>query len=125
MDELAEELDLRVDKREHGRNYRPRTNEPAGTSRKPIRSGVGVYWTPGPQPRVEFNLEPFRDLGRDDLADEIRRRIRSVTGQGTSSYAVSVPPEQLLENWPRTRDQVMVPYFEARAELQAESTGSS
>ncbi len=63
MEQIAAELDLRVDKRKYGRNYRPRIDEPPGRSKHPVRSGVGVYVTPGPRPRgVEFNLEPFRDL---------------------------------------------------------------
>src|SRR5262249_19349759 len=69
---------------------------------------------------AEFNLEPFRDLGRDDLQNHIMTRIRAVTGIEPTRLSVAMPCELLLRDWLRTRQELIEPYFQARAELATE-----
>jgi hypothetical protein len=73
MDGVAAELNLNVRPSRTGRNYQPTVLE-AGAQHT---SGIGVY---GSSRGTEFNLEVFRELGAEDVADELLERLRHVAG---------------------------------------------
>ncbi len=68
MDELATELGLKVTAARTGKNYRPAVGEPGLV----FTSGVGVYSS---SRGVEFNLQVFRELGEDVIADDLFDRV--------------------------------------------------
>lgn len=94
-----------------GRNYQPRDPVSGVT----YTSGIGIWAS---SRGAEFNLLVFRELGRDDLVDEMRQRIADLTGT-TPSAAVwpSFPWQLLARDWKRSRSTVLEPYFDARAKL--------
>jgi hypothetical protein len=110
MDALAEELGLNVRPAHTGRNYRPPVLESGVKS----TTGIGVYTSAR---GAEFNLTVFRDLGRDDLADDILQRIRDLTGRKVAKLWPAVPCETLLRDWDHARSVLIEPYFEARSRL--------
>jgi hypothetical protein len=115
MELLARELDLTVKIGRTGRNYQPTIPE---TGVK-YASGVGVYASAR---GAEFNLSVFRELGEDAVADELLERIRSVSGEDVTAPAwPAVPCASLLRDWPRSRAEVIEPYFRARAAHAARS----
>ena len=109
MDALADELGLAIVVSGTGKNYRPQALE-QGVS---ATSGVGVHSsTRG----VEFNLQVFRELGEDAVADDLLDRIRAVSGESTEGKQwPAVSCASIARNWPRVRADVMEPYFRARA----------
>ena len=120
MDGVASELGLAVKSARTGLNYRPQQSE-AGVT---FTSGMGVYASGR---GAEFNLGVFRELGADEVADDLLQRLRDVTGVKVDAlYWPSVPCETLLGDWDRVRSQLILPYFHARDELStdARSTGS-
>lgn len=72
MDTFAAERGLMAKVGKTGRNYQPR-QAPEGAEHRP---GIGIYSTG----KAEFNLLIFRELGRDDLVDDMPRRIAELTG---------------------------------------------
>lgn len=122
MDALAEVLGLVVESVRTGKNYRLAILETGSE----FTSGVGVYNT---SRGVEFNLQVFRDLGEDDVANDLVARIRRVSGRnpGGKELWVAVPCDTLIRDWARTRTEVMEPYFHARLSHSAApgSPGSS
>ena len=111
MDEFARDLGLQVVSAKTGRNYRPRgevldESEHAG--------GVGVYTS---NRGTEFNLAIFRGRGEDDVANDLMSRIAGIAGRRVAALWPAVPCEALLEDWPRTRREVLEPYFQARNNL--------
>jgi len=114
MDDLADELGLTVRSAPTGRNYEPPVFE-SGVSYK---SGIGVWSSAR---GAEFNLSPFRDLGADEVADDLLQRLREVTGMQVNARAwPAVPCRALIANWDRARSQLILPYFDARRELAGE-----
>ncbi|HEY4278974.1 MAG TPA: hypothetical protein VGM91_12170 [Conexibacter sp.] len=113
MDEVASELGLIVKSSKTGRNYQLADPE-RGVK---YTSGIGVYSSGR---GAEFNLSVFRELGHDRAADDLLQRIRDVTGESTSAaHWPSVPCESLIRDWPRTREQLIKPYFTARSRLHS------
>ena len=93
-----------------GRNYRPR-QAPEGAEHT---SGIGISTGRG----AEFNLLIFRELGRDDLADDMLQRIAELTGVApTASQWPAVPWELLARDWDRSRATLVERYFGAREQL--------
>jgi hypothetical protein len=110
MDEVRQEMGLREERRRTGWNYLPaRIAEgvPFPTS------GVGVYETAR---EAELNLAALRDLGHDDIADEIQKELEEISGRPASDNWPSISCTLLLNDWPRTRAKVIEPYFRARGE---------
>jgi hypothetical protein len=61
---------------------------------------------------VEFNCAVLRDLGGDELADELIDKLKELSGnslRGRKCPAVSC--DSLDRNWPRARAEVIEPYF--------------
>jgi hypothetical protein len=91
MDAFAAGRGLLAKTGKTGRNYEPRRR--VGGVR--YTSGVGIYSSGRPE---EVNLLIFRELGRDDLADDMFRRIAELTGvTPTATRWPSFPWEQLHE----------------------------
>jgi hypothetical protein len=112
MDALAAERALMAKTGKTGRNYEPR--EPLQGVK--YTSGVGIYASGR---GAEFNLLVFRELGRDDLADDSLRRIADLTGTApTAARWPSFPWELLARDWERARSSLLEPYFDGRALLQ-------
>jgi hypothetical protein len=110
MDAFADERGLMAKTGKTGRNYQPR-QAPEGTKNA---AGIGIY-SGG---RAEFNLAIFRELGRDDLADDILRRIAELTGvTPTAIQWPAFPWELLARDWDRSRATLLEPYFDAREQL--------
>jgi len=117
MDELAGELGVVVQTVRTGKNYRPAVKEDGPWA----TSGIGVYHS---SRGVEFNLQVFRDLGEDVIADDLLDRIRRVSGGKTAAPDwPAVPCTALVQDWVRTRAEVMEPYFRARASHAAAASG--
>jgi hypothetical protein len=113
MDGFAAERGLMVNTRRTGRNYEPR-HPVQGVS---YTSGVGIYCSGR---GAEFNLLIFRELGRDDLAEDMLRRIADLTGTTpTAARWPSFPWEILARDWDAARSQLLEPYFDARDRIQA------
>ncbi len=112
MDSFAAEHGLTVKAGRTGRNYQPREPLDGVTS----TSGIGIWAS---SRGAEFNLAVFRELGRDDLVEEMRRRIAELTGTPPSAAVwPAFPWEVLARDWDRSRSTVIEPYFDARAKLQ-------
>ena len=112
MDAFAAERGLMANTGKTGRNYEPREH----VQGVKYTSGVGIYASGR---GAEFNLLIFRELGRDDLADDMLRRIADLTGATpTAARWPSFPWELLARDWARSRSTLLEPYFDARAELQ-------
>jgi hypothetical protein len=110
MDAFADEHGLIVKTGKTGRNYQPR-QAPEGAKQT---SGIGIYSTG----RAEFNLQIFRELGRDDLADDRIRRIAELTGvTPTAAQWPGFPWELLARDWDHSRATLLEPYFDAREAL--------
>jgi len=117
MDELAGELDLRVEPAPASRNYTPAVaTVAAGTP-----PGVRVYWTIA---WADFNLDVFRKLGRDDVADDLLQRISAVSGKTHLPLFPQVHAAALVADWERTRRDVMEPYFRAASDLAGGGDGA-
>jgi hypothetical protein len=114
MDALADELDLRPESTRAGRTYYPPVLE-TGTKYK---YGMGVYWS---ERGAEFNLTPFRDLAADSVADDLRERLEHVSNVDVprTHWCPNVPCDSLLQDWERTRSELIKPYFAERAALAA------
>ncbi len=113
MDALAEELNLQVKDGATGRNYRPA----ASVSGAKDQSGIAVLGS-----RFEFmpNLQIFRDLGADQLADDLLDRLSVLAGRPlTAKSWPSLPCALVVKEWERARRDVIEPYFAARAQLAA------
>jgi len=111
MDALASELGLTVKAGRTGRNYQPPVLE-RGVK---YTSGIGVYAT---DRGAEFYLGIFRDLGADDLADDLLQRLRDVTGRPVNAVSSpAIPCEALTLDWNRARSELIEPYFQARSQL--------
>lgn len=109
MDALAAELGLTITSARTGHNYRPPGLED-GVSET---SGIGVYAS---QRGAEFNLAVFRQLGEDEVADKFLAQIRAVSGEAVPARDwPAVPCSTLVRDWPRTRSELIEPYFQARA----------
>jgi hypothetical protein len=112
MDTVAAELGLVVKPAATGRNYQPAEIEPGAS----YATGIGVYATGR---GAEFNLQVFRELGAEDVADKLLERLRTVTGVNvTARSAPAVPCESLVRVWERARTDLIEPYFRARDQLQ-------
>jgi hypothetical protein len=111
MDAFAAERGLMAKTGKTGRNYEPR---------RPLEgvkytSGVGIYSNGR---GAEFNLLIFRERGRDDLADDMLRRIAELTGvTPTAARWPSFPWELLARDWDRSRSTLIEPYSNAREQL--------
>jgi hypothetical protein len=114
MDAFAAERGLIATTSKSGRNYQPR-QAPEGAKHT---SGIGIY----AGGRAELNLLIFRELGRDDLVDDVLRRIAELTGRTpTAVQWPGFPWELLSRDWDRARATLLEPYFDARSQLH--STG--
>jgi len=103
MDGFAERHGLVVDHTAKSRSYRPR----------PTKQGVAIF--PSSE-RAEFNLDSFRKRGEDQTADDMMRRLAAVTGEKvTAPVWPGVSCASLVREWERAETEVLVPYFEARA----------
>lgn len=113
MDALAEELNVRVTDGSTGRNYRPATRLAGARD----DSGIAVLGS-----RFEFmvNLQIFRDLGAEQLADDLLDRLSVLAGRPlTAKSWPSLPCALIVNDWKRARRDVIEPYFAARAQLSA------
>lgn len=113
MDALAEELNLQVKDGPTGRNYRP----PLSVSGARDQSGISVLGS-----RFEFmpNLQIFRDLAADQLADDLLERLSELAGRPlTAKSWPSLPCALVAKEWERARRDVIEPYFAAREQLAA------
>jgi hypothetical protein len=109
MDGLANDLNLTVKPARTGRTYQPADAE-GGLDNA---GGIGIYATGR---GTEFDLRVFRKLGQDGVADDLLERIRAVTGEKViAAGQPAVPCATLLRDWPRTRSELIEPYFRARA----------
>ena len=110
MDAFAAERGLRVTTSKRGRNYQP-LRAPEGAKNP---SGIAIY----AGGRAEFNLVIFRELGRDDLVDDVLERIADLTGvTPTATQWPGLPWDLLARDWDRSRATLLDPYFDARAQL--------
>jgi hypothetical protein len=99
MDAFAAERGLMAKTGKTGRNYEPR-NPVQGVR---YTSGVGIYSSAR---GAEFNLLIFRELGRDDLAEDLLRRIADLTGTPpTAAGWPSFPWEVLARDWDAARSR--------------------
>lgn len=115
MDGVAAERGLTVRPGRTGRTYDPPRLEVGVT----YTSGVGVFAS---SRGAEFNIGVFRELGADDVADDLLRRLRDITGvTPTARSFPAVPCETLIGDWERTRRDLIEPYF---AQRDALATGS-
>jgi len=121
MDELADEMGLQIRSRATGRNYLPPVLEDGV---RYATSGFGVYASAR---GVEINLSVLRDLGKGEVADEILAHLEAVTGISLQQARVwpAVPYASLLQDWARTRSEVIEPYFRARTGSMMRSPGCS
>jgi len=78
-------------------------------------SGVGVFASGR---GVEINCSVLRDLGQGELADELIARLEAISEKSLrhSRNWPAVPCASLLQYWPRTRAEVIEPYFRGRME---------
>ena len=112
MDALATERGLIAKTGRTGRNYEPREPLDGVT----YTSGIGIYSSGR---GAEFNLLVFRELGRDDLADDMLRRIEGLTGAAPSALRFpSFSWEVLARDWEASRSALLDPYLDARALLR-------
>jgi hypothetical protein len=110
MDTFAAERQLMAKTGKTGRNYQPR-QAPEGAEHT---SGIGIHSSG----RAELNLLIFGELGRDDLADDMLRRIAELTGvTPTAAQWPGLPCELLARDWDRSRAMLLEPYFDAREQL--------
>ena len=118
MDGLVDELVLTVRPTRTGRNYQPAVLE----SGVKYVSGIGVYASGR---GAEFNLSVFRELGADEVADDLLQRLREITGLKVEALSSpAVPCQALLDNWDRVVSLLIAPYFHARGELAARQAAS-
>lgn len=111
MDAFAVERGLMASTGKTGRNYRPRQ----ATEGAKHTTGIGIYSTGR---GAEFNLLIFRELERDDLADDMLQRIEELTGvTPTAAQWPAFPWELLTRDWERSRATLLEPYFDAREQL--------
>jgi hypothetical protein len=111
MDVFADELGLRTRPTRGGWSYHPAASGDA--SDQP--TGLAIY------PRrqsAELNLQIFRDLGADELAEDLRQRLQRITGVAPAVKYPMVSCAALVRNWEETRAELIEPYFEARATLR-------
>jgi len=112
MDAFAAERGLIATTSKRGRNYQPR-QAPEGTKHP---SGIAIY----AGGRAEVNLLIFRELGRDDLVDDMLRRIGELTGvTPTAAQWPGFPWELLARDWDRSHATLLEPYFDARTQLHS------
>ena len=103
MDAVADELGLAVRSARTGRNYQPQVLEPGAK----FKSGVGVYSSGR---GVELNLSVFRELGANEVADDLLQRLREVTDLEVDAPSwPAVPCHALVADWDRVRSQLIVP----------------
>lgn len=113
MDEFAGRHGLVVKQSRTGQNYNPPEPQPGAK----YDSDVDVYAT---SRGVEFNLQVFRDVGADTMADDLLHRIRTITGVAVSASGWPVVPcDVLLRSWARAQTEVIEPYYAARAQMRA------
>lgn len=64
-----------------------------------------------------MNLNIFRAYGEDEIADRLLAILQEVIGisRGQAKDWPAVPCVAVVDRWTRTREEVLVPYFEARA----------
>jgi hypothetical protein len=117
MDGVAQKLGLRKEKRATGWSYLPHEIEqgvqwPA--------AGIGVYASGR---GMEVNLSALRDLGKDDVADEILDRLEGISGHSLrrSRLWPAVPCAAVVQSWDAVHEPVVERYFLARAEEQGQA----
>jgi hypothetical protein len=111
MDAVAAQLNLNVRPSRTGRNYQPAVLEAGAKD----TSGIGIY---GSGRGTEFNLAVFRELGAEDVADELLERLRHLTELRIDAPLwPAVACEALTRDWDKTRADVIEPYFAAREKL--------
>lgn len=111
MDQIAEELNLRVRDAGTGRSYQPASHVNGAM----YQAGIGVHG-----PRFEFmaNLQIFRDLGADELADDLLDRMSALAGRPLTARSwPSLPCALVATEWEHARREVIEPYFAAWAWL--------
>jgi hypothetical protein len=109
MDAFAAERGLMTKTGKTGRNYQPRQSPEEAEH----TSGIGISTG-----KAELNLLLFHELGRDDLVDDMLRRIAELTGvTPTATQYPRVPWDLLARDWDRARATLLDPYFDAREEL--------
>lgn len=119
MDAFAAERGLMAKTGKTGRNYQPR-QAPEGAKHT---SGVGIYASGR---GAEFNLLIFRELGRDDLVEDMLRRIAKLTGVApTAAQWPAFPWELLVRDWVQSHAMLLEPYFDTREQLHPEDDRSS
>jgi hypothetical protein len=85
MDGVADELGLAVSSVRTGRNYQPLVSEPGVR----FKAGIGVYSSGR---GVELNLSVFRELGANEIADDLLQRLREVTSLQIDALAWPAVP---------------------------------
>jgi hypothetical protein len=118
MDEVANRLGLEIEDVPTGRNYRPHERD----ANVEHSSGIGVYETQI-QPRgVELNLAVFRELGADEVADDMMRRLREITGRRiTARLWPNATCQEIIDDWSESRMHLIEPYFRERIRLLEEA----
>jgi hypothetical protein len=114
MDALADRLGLRIRATAGGWAYHPAAS---GHASDPP-TGLAIY------PRrqsAELNLQILRDLGADELAEDLHQRLQRITGVSPAAKYPMVSCAALMRNWEETRTELIEPYFEARATLARQS----
>lgn len=112
MDAFAAKHGLVAKPGRTGRNYEPR-HRLEGVK---YTSGIGIYSSGR---GVEVNISIFRERGRDDLADDLLRRMAELTGATpTAPGWPAFPWELLARDWARSRSTLIEPYFDARRQLE-------
>jgi hypothetical protein len=115
MDALADELGLCTRPTRSGWSYHPAVS---GHPASDPPTGLAIY------PRrqsAELNLQILRDLGADELAEDLRQRLQRITGVSPAGKYPMVSCAALMRNWEETRAELIEPYFEARATLSQQS----
>jgi hypothetical protein len=112
MDEVAVELRLRKNKRSTGWRYQPQEIE---ADVQWPNAGIGVYASGR---GTEVNLSALRDLGQDEVADDILAHLEGISGRSLrrSRQWPAVPCADVVQNWETVRGPIVERYFLARAE---------
>jgi hypothetical protein len=111
MNEVARDMGLQASRRARGWNYLPQVFE---NDVRYANAGIGVYWT---SRGVEFNLQALRDRHHDALADDLLARLEKLADTPMHGRDwPSLPCKTLVQDWAKTRTDIIEPYFLARAQ---------
>ncbi len=108
MDDLAEELGLRIEPTPASRKYR-------------VGDSAGA-WLQRRQGNLYFDMRPFRLADDMQIARELLDRMTTLAGRPIKPWMANVPLTALAHDWERAKVEIVIPYFEARLRHVARRT---